>query len=275
MTRTPRRAGIAIRRRRRGGLLVPGDFPATPNRVYNLDDLLDDSGNAVTLTANPGTGSLTSIAGPDGSRSTGRQYAGAHTGDSASDTGLPSGTTARSIGAWIRSSQSSVGAYALSYGTVATVFGLGQVSSGALVTTDGVTNITGPFIADGEWHFVALVADNSALDGVKEKLYLDGRCVGGLTSFAATTLGGAGFMRVGALPNGTSPWIGAIARAFVSPSVLTAEQNMALFLKVSTFDLGVSPKAPGPHIERLDSTNVYFVGEGVEWQDRVDLELSA
>lgn len=272
MTRTPRRAGVAIQRRKRGAILVPGDFPATPNRIYNLDDLLDDSGNAVALTANAGTGTINSVAGPDGTRSTARHYVGTHNGDSATDAALPTTTATRSIGAWFKTSYVTALQYIIAYGS--TAFALSTTTLGQVQTTDGVTNILSPYVADGEWHHAVFVGDNAAADGFKTKLYLDGRLVGTSANFNATVLGGATSFRIGALPAGTSPFQGSIARGFVSPTALTCEQILTLFNK-ATLNQGVSPKEAGPHIERLDATNALFVGDVLEPQDRIDLELRA
>jgi hypothetical protein len=69
-------------------------------------------------------------------------------------------------------------------------------------------NIAGGFVADGQWHFVAAVEDNAAVDGVRRKLYLDGRLVGGSVTLNAATLAGANRFRIGAASDGTTPFTG-------------------------------------------------------------------
>lgn len=277
MTRTPRRVDLAVHRRRKGGILVPADFPATPNRIYNLDDLNDDSGNAVALTANVGTGSITSIAGPDGVRAGARQYYGAHTGDSATDTGLPGALVACSMGAWVKATDLAATRCFLSYGTLTT----GErtlfyaAATGLATFQDGPTTTAGGLVADGEWHHVAVVLDNAALDGLKVKLYVDGRMVASNTTLASTVLAGANRLRVGARSDGTVTFSGAIARAFISPTALTPEQLLPIYYRPSAQDAGWSPKDAGPHIERFDATNVLILGDILEPQNRLELGLTA
>jgi hypothetical protein len=277
MSRTPRRVDLSIHRRRRGAILVPTDFPATPNRIYNLDDLNDDSGNAVTLTANAGTGSIISVAGPDGVRAGARQYNGAHTGDSATDAALPAALTSCSMGAWIKVADLTATRIFLSYGTVTTGERTMYTSSTGVVSFQDGPTITSSvaLVIDGEWHHCVTVIDNAALDGLKVKLYVDGRLNATATTLASTTLVGANRFRVGARTDGTVPFSGTIARAFVSPTAFTPEQLLSIYYKASTQDTGWSPRDPAPHIERLDATNVLLLGDTLEPQDRIELGLTA
>ena len=88
------------------------------------------------------------------------------------------------------------------------------------------------------------------------------------------TLGGANKFRIGTLVDATVEFAGQIARAFVYAGELTPEQVAKIYQK-SGQALGISPKADGDHIERLDSTNIYFVGDGIEPQDAITLEVAA
>ena len=55
-----------------------------------------------------------------------------------------------------------------------------------------------------------MVEDNAAGDGVRRKLYFDGRLVGGSTVLNSITLAGANRFRIGAYADGTAPFTGQI-----------------------------------------------------------------
>jgi hypothetical protein len=40
-------------------------------------------------------------------------------------------------------------------------------------------------------------------------------------------------------------------------------------------DLGASPKNAGDHIERVDATDIYFIGDTLESQHTVDVAVAA
>lgn len=270
----PKMVILNINRRRKGVLLVSGDFPSQPARLYNLSDLNDLGSNNVPLVANQGSGSITQIAGPDGSKGTARSYSGTHSGDSGTDAGLPSGTDSRSYGAWFKTTA------APASGQV--IMGFGTNNSDARIYTQNnniAQNnvgdvITGPIgVNDGKWHQVIMVEDNTAVDGLKRKMYLDGKLVGSSTVLNSITLVGANGFRIGG-SGGTLPFTGQIARAFVYAGVLSPAQVRTLYAKGGQ-DLGASPKNPGDHIETFDSANVYATFDTIESQNLVNLAVAA
>jgi hypothetical protein len=137
----------------------------------------------------------------------------------------------------------------------------------------GVTPPT-PFVADGQWHQVIVTEDNAAADGVRRKLYLDGRLVGISTVMNSTVLVGANSFRVGATSTGTNPITGQIDGAFVTGYALTAADIATLYAK-SSQGLGASPKNAGDHVERMDATAVYFIGDTLESQHQIDLGVAS
>jgi hypothetical protein len=274
----PTRAHLGVTRRRRGAALVIGDFPSTPLRLYNFTAaaLTDAGANNVPLTVT-GTGTITDVAGADGTRSGGQSFAGTHTGLASTDAGLPATTTSRSYGGWFKVPFSTASTFGLiGWGTTATADARleVQISTGLVRAASGADLITGPYIADSQWHHLAVVEDNAAADGVKRKLYVDGRLVGGSTVLTSLTLAGANRFRIGAAPDGTIAFVGQADGGFVIGVALTSEQVWALYQK-SGQSLGVSPKNEGDHVEALDATNVYTVFDTLDPQNLVDLKVAA
>jgi Concanavalin A-like lectin/glucanases superfamily len=285
--RPPRRAGLAVRRRRRGGLLTVADFPSEPRRLYNLHrpsvgGYLDDiTSNNVNL--DPTSGLETATPGPDG----GLEGAVSLNGTShflfATDTGLPAGTDPSTMGIWFKTNgraTTDLAALTYGWGGARRLFverNDSGANAGRLATWDGTSVVYGPRVDDGQWHNVAVVYENIAADGLKVKLYLDGRLVASATTFATTALRGAGGLQIGAGWSGAAvnQWFaGSLARAFVTDYALTPDQIIALYAKGSQ-DLGLSPKNPGDHVERIDATNVLLLGDTLDPQDRVELEVAA
>lgn len=268
---------VNVHRRRRGAALATTDFPAQPLRLYNFTAgaLTDQGSNGQALTVNQGTGAIVSVAGADGTIGNAYSLAGAHTGLSATDAGLPSGVATRSYGCWFKTTTVALGCL-VSWGAVvnSTDLRLLVAAGGVLNSTSGTDNIAGPFVAEGQWHHAVAVDDNAAGDGVRRKLYLDGRLVGSSTVLGSLTLGGANRFRVGAVLDSTAPFTGQIDGAFVATQALTQEQVAVLYQK-SGQDLGVSPKNPGDHVEAMDASNVYATFDALESQSLVDLGVSA
>lgn len=273
----PTGARIGIRRQRRGGVLATGNFPAAPVRLHNFTAgaLTDAGSGGVALTSNPGTGAIVTVAAPDGVRDGAYSFSGAHTGLSATDAGLPAALTARSYGIWFKSP--TIGAAngsLMAWGTV----GTGDARLGITATTgtffavSGADSITGPRADDGSWHSGIVVEDNAAADGVKRKLYLDGRLVGGSTVLTSLTLAGAARFRIGANADGTTPFTGQLDGAFVYAGALTAEQVRALY-NVGSLALASSPKAEGDHVEALEATGLLAHFDAIEGTDLVDLSV--
>lgn len=265
----PSRLSLNVRRRRKGGALVASDFPTQPLRLHNFSagSLGDEGANNIAMVNN---GAAVNVAGADGASGNAFYFNGSQN-LSASDAGLPAGTASRSVGAWVKT-LSSVASYIISYGS--TMFGFGIQNGGTLITTDGVTNITGPTICDGNWHFIVFTGDNAAIDTLKEKVYLDGRLIAELTTLGATVLGGANFFRIGCLSTGVSPFTGHIDGAFVCDYALTMAQILALYAKGSQA-LTPSPKNVGDHVEAMDAANLLVTFDSLDSQHQIDLKVAA
>lgn len=273
---------LNVRRRKRGGPLVAAaDFPATPVRLHNMNaatgPVTDEGSNGLTLSLNPNNvANFLQVAGPDGASLGAWALMGAHTGMSSSDTGLPSGTAARSYGIWMKASS----------GTPAGIMGWGTVSTGwvelrstnsqggPIVASSGADDIVGPGVYDGLWHHIVVTEDNAAADGVRRKLYVDGRLVGVSTVIGTIALLGANRFRIGAYPDGTSPFIGQLSRAFVYAGALTPEQVRVLY-NVGSQQFPASPKSEGSHIEAVEAARMLLVCDGLEACDMIDLAMIA
>lgn len=283
--KAPRRAGLGVRRRRRGAPLVPGDFPAAPVRLYNLEQAttgnLPDEGTANVPLASNGT--WWAVAGADGRRAGAVQFNGTTGYLAASDAGLPVGTATVTLACWIRTNnRAATNMTALTYGTNANprriaVESLGSADTdrGKVVIWDGANATrSAQRIDDGQWHFVVNVNDFSASDGIRTKLYVDGRLSGQNTAMASAAGAGATGLRVGANQSPGEFFLGAIDGVVIYAGALTAAEVAALYRKASQ-ELGLSPKEPGAHVERIDATNIYFIGDTLEPQDTVELEVAA
>jgi hypothetical protein len=272
---TPKSASVTVDRYKRGAVLASGDFPTQPVRGHNLNNVLTDFGSGGVSLALTGTGTSTPVAGPDGATAGAYYLAGTHTGLAATDTGLPSGTASRSSGVWFKTTVTGASCL-VGWGTngtadsrlvVGVAAGLVGHSNGADIISAGVGN-------DGQWHHAIVTEDNAPLDGVKRKLYLDGVLVAGSTVLNSVTLVGANGFRVGANPSGTAPLTGSLSRAFVTNYVLTPEQILSLYAKGSQALLA-SPKNAGDHIEGLDATYAYIIGDALQPQDRLNVSVMA
>jgi hypothetical protein len=271
LTVTPGDVRILVRRRRRGGPLATTDFPTTPVRLHNFTaGALTDQGSGGVALAPVGGGSIVAVSGADGALNGGQSFSGAHTGLGATDAGLPAALTARSYGCWFKSATVTTQGV-MGWGTISTADArITVVASGALTSSSGADLMTGPFVTDGLWHHVVVVEDNAAGDGVKRKLYLDGRLVVGSTAMNTLTLAGANRFRVGALPDGSAITVGQIDGAFVYSGALTAEQVRALW-NVGSQTLAPSPKDATDHVEAVTSTDLLAVLDSIESSDSVDV----
>ncbi|HEY7418455.1 MAG TPA: LamG domain-containing protein [Ktedonobacteraceae bacterium] len=272
----PTRLSLNIRRRRKGAALVSSDFPTQPLRLHNFSagSLGDEGSGNVPLVSNPGSGSIVSTAGADGTPGNGYSFSGAHSGLSSTDTGLPSGTATVSHGAWFKTPLPGGTKVIEGWGSGANDVKI-YIGADTIRSPSGATDdLIGPFVVDGQWHFAVAVADNAASDGIKRKLYLDGRLVASSTVFNTIALGGANRFRIGANPDGTLPHVGQIDGVFVYPGALTFEQIIALYAK------GVqahppSPKVVGEHVEAMNTTSVYCIFDQLGPQDLIDLRAAA
>jgi hypothetical protein len=273
---TPTAVRLNVHRRRKGAALAVTDFTTQPLRLYNLTNGVgaDEGSNGVALTGDAQTG-ITVVAGADGGSRGAQSFAtSGHVGNQATDAGLPSALAARSYGCWFKTSTTAGNNGVISWGTPTTAHCLIYLSSGVLNCNSGNDAIAGPFAGDGQWHFAVAVEDNAAGDQVRRKLYLDGRLVGGSTVLTSITLAGANRFRIGAQADGSIPFTGQIDGVFVTGYALTAADVAALYSK-SSQDLGASPKEPGAHVERVDSSSILFIGDTLESQHTVDLAVVA
>jgi hypothetical protein len=145
--------------------------------------------------------------------------------------------------------------------------------AGIINCSSGSDGINGPYVADGHWHQFVAVEDNSALDGVRRKLYIDGRIVGISSAVASITLAGATRFSIGSLPDGSWPFIGQIDGVFVCDYVLTADLIHQLYAKGSQA-LSPSPKNVGDHIEGMDAVNLYATFDTLDSQHQIDLAVA-
>jgi hypothetical protein len=266
---------LAVHRRRKGAAFAVADFSTQPVRLHNFTGgaLTDQGSGGVALTANPGTGSIVDVAGVDGTVTGAKSFSGVHAGLQATDAGLPGGLTTRSYGCWLKTTASgTVGL--IGWGTLSTGDTRLWNNLGALTAANAGDSIAGPFIADGLWHFAVVVEDNTAADGVKRKLYCDGKLVAGSTVMTAVTLAGAGKFTIAASPGGASPIAGQFDGAFVCAYAMGQAEIQALYAK-GTQDLGASPKDDGDHVERVDATTVLTVFDTLDSQHTVDLGVAA
>ncbi len=279
-----RQAGLTVRRRRRGAFLATTDFPSTPLRLYNIQDgALNDLGaNATNLAFNVGTGTQDTggMSGPDGKGPAtvfagghAIYLAGTHAGLSSTDAGLPSGLSTRSYGIWFKTSNVALQRI-MSWGSANADAGIQITSSGTLGGISGTAQPGAGFFADGQWHHAVVVQDNASADGVRQKVYADGKLIAIDTVLNTLTLAGAASFRLGSSFNGGNPFTGLIARAFVHSAALTPEQIMALYQKGSQ-TLQPSVRDAGEHVEGIDASNVYFIGDTLEPQHQIDLSVSA
>jgi hypothetical protein len=270
---TPGAVRLNVHRRRRGAPLAVADFTTQPLRLHNFTAgvLTDQGSNAQALTNN---GAAVSVAGADGAPGGAYSFAGAQS-LSATDAGLPGGLAARSYGAWVKTTNPAGGNGFMGYGAAPGANDMRfAVSAGLLLVTSGADAITGPFAADGQWHLAIAVDDNAAGDGVRRKLFMDGRLVGGSTVLNSITLTGANRFRIGAWADGTGLFTGQIDGAFVTGYALAQDEILRLYAKASQ-DLGASPKEPGAHVERLDSSALLWVADTLESQHTVDVGVVA
>lgn len=272
----PTRVNLNVRRRRRGGALVTGDFPTAGSvlRLYNFTaGALTDAGvNAAALTNN---GSAVLSPGVDGAAGNAFSFIGAQS-LSATDASLPtSATGSRSYGCWFKTTLVATNMGLISWGNLN---GNGDArlwvaSSNAIAASNGADNMSGGFVADGQWHFVVAVETNTFQDGTKRKLYLDGKLVASSAVENLITLAGANHFRIGAMVDGTGLFTGQIDSAFVYNNFLTSDDILKLYNKGSQA-LAMSPKNLGDHIEAMNATDILVNFESLEGVHQVDLGVA-
>lgn len=269
---TPSRITLNVRRRRRGGPLAVTDFPTQPGRLHNFTagSLADEGTGGIALTNN---GTALSVAGADGAPGGAFSFAGTNN-LMATDAGLPSGTATRSYGCWFKTT-SLFFMGVMGWGNTTTTWAmLHMQADGGLTSYSGTDAISAGFRADGQWHFAVVTEDNAAGDGVRRKLYVDGRLAAGSTVLNAITLGGANKFRIGSNVDGGSILNGQVDGAFVTGTALTAADVAALYAKGSQA-LAASPKNVGDHIEYADATNLYATFDSLDSTAQIDLGVTA
>ena len=270
----PTRVSLNVRRRRRGATLAVADFPTQPLRLYNFSggSLGDEGSNGVALTNN---GVALPVGGVDGSSGNAFNFNGAQY-LSSTDAGLPAALASRSYGCWVKTTSApSAGMAILVWGSAgndarfSTNGTAGQIQSGS-----GSDAMVGPFVADGQWHYVIATEDNAAIDGVKRKLYFDGRLVATSLVLNSITLAGVGHVHIGNYLDNTSPVTGQIDGVFVCGYALTAEQIATLYAK-SLLALLPSPKNVGDHIEAMDAASLLATFDTLDTNAQVDVGVAA
>jgi hypothetical protein len=265
---------VNVHRRRKGATLAVGDFTAQPLRLYNFTaGAMTDAGSNNTPVGFAST-ALTNVAGTDGAANNALSFgaaAGAHL--VATDAALPAALTARSYGCWLKTASQTAG-HIVAWGTLSTGDARLITSSGAVFCLSAADQIGGTFVADGQWHFAVVVEDNAAADGVKRKLYADGRLVAGSTVMTSLSLAGLNKFRIGAAQDGSVYFIGQIDGVFVCGYAMAQDEIARLYAKGGQ-DLGVSPKNAGDHIERADASSLLVVFDTLESQHTVDVGVAA
>ena len=128
---------------------------------------------AVTISA----GSIVSVAGVDGSSGNAMNFNSSGSLMS-TDAGLPAALATRSYGAWFKT-LGTVGSFSIIVGVLRSGEArFDMINTGIVRCLSNGDVINGPFCADGQWHNVVAVEDNASIDGVKRKMYMDGRLVG-------------------------------------------------------------------------------------------------
>lgn len=271
---TPTRVSLNVRRRKKGAALVAADFPTQPLRLHNFSagSLGDEGSNAVALTMG---GTAPPVAGADG---TSNNAFGFNTSQAlySTDAGLPGVLTSRSYGCWFKTlSTPAAGMVIMGWGLLSTSSRAGILDSNGNVFCASGNDVMngGKFGADGQWHFLVVTEDNAPVDGIKRKLYLDGRLIANSTVLNSLTLNGANAFRIGAAVDGTAAFNGQIDGVFICGYVLTAEQIATLYAKGSQA-LAISPKNSGDHIEAIRANDLLATFDTLESQYQIDLAVA-
>lgn len=260
----------------KGASLLPGDFPTVPLRLYNFSagSLGNEGSNPTSGLSVVGT--PVSVAGVDGTKGNAFNLNGAQK-FIASDAGLPAGTSTVSYGCWVKCSNGTSSAlYIVTYGTTngTNDTRMYLVQGNITFATGGGTPVTGPFVADGNWHFVVVVQENSPVDGLKRKFYVDGRLVASSTALNAIVLGGVNKFVIGSSLASASNFVGEIDTVFVTDAALTLSDINLLYIKSLTDHLP-SPKNAGDHIQSMSDTDLFVSFDTLDIEHKVSLKAMA
>ena len=266
----PSRASLNVRRYRRGSALTVADFPTAPLRLYNFSggSFADEGSQNSALTNN----NAVPTAGADGTAGNAFNFR-SNASILGSDTGLPTAGP-RSFGGWLKTTILG-GQIVIQYGssTFTAIF-VGSTTLGCVDAPSGSDNMHGPYVADGLWHQVIVTEDNGAVDGLKRKMYVDGKLVATSTTFVVPVLGGFNYFRIGDNPGNTSTFNGSIDGVFVCGYALAMQDVMKLYAKGSQAFLP-SPKNVGDHVETMSSSDLLVTFDTLESTSRVDLRVAA
>jgi hypothetical protein len=257
----------------KGASLVSGDFPAAPLRLYNFS-----AGSVANEGSNPSAGLTVfgtpeKMAGVDGTKENAYYLSGTPR-FTATDAGLPAGVATCSYGCWFKSSNGTGTMYILTWGTTnGTSDARIYVVAGNLnFGTGSGASIVGPFISDGQWHFVAVVQEAAPADGVKRKFYLDGRLIASSTALGSITLGGAGKFVIGSSLASGNNYIGQVDGVFVIDRALLMGEINKLYTK-SLIDHLPSPKNAGDHIQSMSDTDLLVAFDTLDIAHKVSLKV--
>lgn len=173
-------------------------------------------------------------------------FSGSASGATAPNTGFPAGNSARTVTAWLRTTDTSGAGtfeWVLEYGTQ----GVGNAAFhiGMPPTSYGNSGVYGEIgagqwgvfmtgstpINDGLWHFVAVTVAPGTAPNADWVVYVDGVPETSPTSLATQTVLNAVGTYIGTWPGGYGfkPWLGEIDELAVFGSTLTPAQVMALY----------------------------------------------
>lgn len=263
---------VSVRKKRRGATLATGDFPSQPLHLYNFTNgaILNEGSSGAPLTMQGGL-VPPFVAGPDGVKNNAVAFPGSGYYLQASDAGMPSGLSPRSFGGWFKTG--STGTIAMLGWGVSPNHVRWYMASGNMALENGGDGLAANGLADGLWHHLVEVHDNAPADGLKRKLYLDGKLWAGSLVLNSITLGGANRFKVGANPaDGTLPYPGQVDGIFVYAGVLTADQVRALYNK-SSQQLAKKPRDPGTFVEAIEAGRILAYHTAIDPVDLVDVAV--
>jgi hypothetical protein len=259
----------------KGGSVTLGDFPVNPLRLHNFSagSLGNEGSNGVAGLLTP-VGTPLSVCGVDGTKNNAINLSGTQRLVS-TDTGLPAGLSAAAYGLWFKTATGVSTMYLMTWGTTnGTNDARIYIVNGAITFGSGSNSVTGPFVADGNWHFVVVDYDNSASDGLKRKFYLDGRLIASSTVLNSITLGGANKFVIGSSLSSANNFAGQVDSVFVSDAPLTFEQTIKLFTK-SLYGHVPSPKNAGDHIQAMNDQYLLAAFDTLDIADKINLKVMA
>ena len=230
LTVVPTRASLNVRRQRRGSALTVADFSTPPLRLYNFSggSFADEGSQNQVLTNN----AAVVANGADGTAGNAFLFKGNGPSLIGNDTGLPT-TGPCSFGCWFKTNIGGGQIVMQIGGSTFTAIFVGSSTVGWIDAPNGADNMHGPYVSDGLWHQAIITEDSAPVDGIKRKMYVDGKLVASSVSRNIVVLGGFNYFRIGDNPGNTSTFNGSIDGVFVCGYVLTMQEVMKLYAKGS------------------------------------------